>query len=78
MNPNGVPQIGVRCLFIDFLLLKVPPNCHFEPIRGAAKFIQRSEGCREPKKVEKHCIREYKCKTLDKKRALPGPQNFSS
>jgi hypothetical protein len=42
-------------------------------MRGDAKFIQRPEVCREPKKVEKHCSKENKIKSQVRK---PNDKKF--
>jgi len=34
------------------------PELSFYPGKGAAKFFFSLKGCREPKKVEKHCLIE--------------------
>jgi len=52
---SGVPPNIEFTTFFSFFTTKVAPNCHFSQGKGAAKFFFSLTGCREPKKVEKHC-----------------------
>jgi hypothetical protein len=49
--PGVQPNLDY-CLFIDVLLHKVPQNCHFLPIRGAAKFFIDLKGAANQKRLK--------------------------
>jgi hypothetical protein len=49
---QGCRQIWSYCLCIEVLLHKVQPNCHFYPIRGAAKVFKGLKGAANQKRLK--------------------------